>query len=427
MSVFSVRCPVPFGLLGCLAAAWGTLAATAAYADDPDVQALARSIIGADQGVLVRGENGATLASLHADRAVHPASVTKVATSLALLRRLGPDHRFDTTLSAGGVVADGAVAGGLVIQADGDPFFVYENAFLVLMALRDLGIRRVDDGLVVRGPLVFNWTPDPHGAHLRRTFEGRDGGAAWAVVRAASNGAAPADIAAVALRFGASSSAGRAGPARTSGGGGIDPGAPLLVHRSPPLRRIVKEMNGYSNNVFHGLSERVGGPRVVEEVARAAVPAEMRAEVVIDNAAGAGTRNRMSPRAAAALVSALRDELAARGLRLVDVLPVAGIDRGTLADRLREAPFRGVVVGKTGTYGSLGACAIAGALRTRQYGEITFAILNRGLPVPEARRRQDAFLRALMRESGPIPWTYEVPRGPAFAEARVDVLARPSE
>src|SRR5262249_17394448 len=65
-------------------------------ADEPALQALAVVNVGADQGVFVEAEDGRVLASVVADRAVHPASVTKVATTLALLERLGPDHRFET-------------------------------------------------------------------------------------------------------------------------------------------------------------------------------------------------------------------------------------------------------------------------------------------------------------------------------------------
>ena len=51
----------------------------------PPLQGLAREVVGAGQGVLVVAEDGTVLASEAADRAVHPASVTKIATSLALL------------------------------------------------------------------------------------------------------------------------------------------------------------------------------------------------------------------------------------------------------------------------------------------------------------------------------------------------------
>ena len=77
------------------------------------------------------------------------------------------------------------------------------------------------------------------------------------------------------------------------------------------------------------------------------------------------------------------------------------------------------MVAKTGTYGDYGACALAGALRTRN-GLVYFAILNRGIPIVPARRRQDAFLRELMRAVGSEPWPYRRDAAPAFTRARVE-------
>src|SRR5262249_39200416 len=131
-----------------------------------------------------------------------------------------------------------------------------------------------------------------------------------------------------------------------------------------------------------------------------------------------GKTNRMSPRAAVALLHALEQELARHGETLADVLPVSGIDPGTLRERLPEHPR--FVVGKTGTFGSVGASALAGVLHTRNHGTVTFAVLNHGVPVPEARRRQDAFVRALIAATDAEPWPYEAPTRPAYLQAIVE-------
>ena len=99
---------------------------------------------------------------------------------------------------------------------------------------------------------------------------------------------------------------------------------------------------------------------------------------------------------------------------------MSGIDPGTLHDRLLAAPAgRGIVVGKTGTYGSEGASALAGALHTKRYGTVTFAILNHGVGVPDARRRQDAFVAKLVAATDAEPWPYQIPAAPAFEAAEV--------
>src|SRR5262249_20755750 len=131
-------------------------------AADPPLQQL-RERVGADQGVYVEAEDGTVLVASVADRAVHPASVTKVATSLALLDRLGPDHRFETRFGATGPVHDGRLAGDLVVHGGNDPFFVYESAFLVLERLHALGVHQVTGRLRIDGPFLFNWQPDPTG------------------------------------------------------------------------------------------------------------------------------------------------------------------------------------------------------------------------------------------------------------------------
>ncbi len=370
-----------------------------ALAEGLPLQDLARTHVGADQGVYVDAEDGTVLAASVAERAVHPASVTKVATSLALLDRLGPDHRFATRVGATGPIRDGRLAGDLVVHGANDPFFVYESAFLVLERLRALGIRHVAGRLRVDGPFLFNWQPDPTGARLARTLRGRDGAAAWAAV---GDGTA---LVRAGLELG-----------EASGGAGAE--HDLLVHRSPPLLHVVKACNGFSNNVFHYASDAIGGPKAVEAIARANVPAPMRDEITIDNGAGGGTTNRLSPRAAVAILRALDRRVQALGHTITDVLPVSGVDPGTLEKRLLDR--RRYVVGKTGTFGSVGASALVGLIRSRRYGVVAFAVLNHGVPVPEARKRQDAFVRALLEAVDAEPWPYETPTRPTYTLATVE-------
>ena len=78
-----------------------------------------------------------------ADKPVHPASVSKVPTTLALLRKLGPEHRFDTTFAGSGRILDGTLYGDLSVTSDGDPALVDEDALLVAERLKQLGIQRV--------------------------------------------------------------------------------------------------------------------------------------------------------------------------------------------------------------------------------------------------------------------------------------------
>jgi D-alanyl-D-alanine carboxypeptidase/D-alanyl-D-alanine-endopeptidase (penicillin-binding protein 4) len=378
------------------------LALTPSLAGGAPLDGLARELVGAGQGVFVQADDGTVLAAQAERRPVHPASVTKIATTLALLERLGPDHRFVTRLRADGPVRDGTLAGDLVVAADGDPFLVDESAARMLARLHALGVRHVTGGVAVHGHLLFDWRPDPEGRALRAALAGRIPADAWAT------GAGGGSVATEAIRF----------DGREAAGGSAQP---LVTYRSPPLRTIVKALNGYSNNVFHPLSDAVGGPHAVQAIARAELPADVAPdEVVIDNGAGAETTNRLSPRAAVAILAALGRTLARVGLDYPDVLPVSGMDAGTLAARLDGDGLRAAVVGKTGTYGDVGASALVGVLRTRAHGRVRFAILNAWVPVPEARRRQDAFVRALAAAEGAEPWPYVPDARPPISAASID-------
>ena len=374
--------------------------ARAVPADQAALQALAVANVGAGQGVFVEADDGTVLASVLADRAVHPASVTKVATTLALLERLGPDHRFETRVGATGPLRDGRLAGGLVVHGGNDPFFVYESAFLLLRRLHALGVRRIQGRTRVDGTFLLNWQPDPTGSRLVRVLGGREGAQAWPAV---AQGKA---LGATAIVF--------EGPAPVA----PQTERPLVVYRSPPLLHVLKVCNGYSNNVLHFASDAIGGPHVVEAIARAAVPPALRAEITIDNGAGAGTTNRISPRAAVAILRALDRHVRSIGHDLTELLPVSGVDPGTLEERFLE--HRRYVVGKTGTFGSEGASALVGLLRSPRYGRVAFAVLNHGLPVPAARAKQDAFVRALIDAVGAEPWPYESPTRPTYTLARVE-------
>ena len=83
------------------------------------------------------------------------------------------------------------------------------------------------------------------------------------------------------------------------------------------------------------------------------------------------------------------------------------------------------MVGKSGTFGDYGASALIGAIPTSDLGTVYFAILNHGVPVPEARRRQDRFLRALLGKLHSLPWNYQPDPRPAVARAQA-LLAAPA-
>src|SRR5262249_14315323 len=153
--------------------------------------------------------------------------------------------------------------------------------------------------------------------------------------------------------------------------------AVVVTHRSPDLVHVLKSCDGYSNNVLHYASDSIGGPHAVEAIARAEVPEALRGEITIDNGAGGGATNRISPRAAVALLRKLETHTREIGRQITDILPVSGVDPGTLKERLLDR--RRYVVGKTGTFGQFGASALVGLLRSPRYGTVAFGVLNHGV------------------------------------------------
>lgn len=397
-----------------------------------DLAVAARTVLGEGQGVYVEASDGSVLLAQAAERPVHPASVSKVPSTLALLAKLGPDYRFETHFIWSGSAVQGAIQGDMTVRSDGDPAFVDEDALLIAWRLNELGIRRIAGALRPSEPLIFDWLPDPGAARLRRALGGSAPQAAWQVVSGTLRGE------------------GGGGPGYPSGSSGARPAvsfvrapwrgvhiAPAalastsartheLVYRSQPLISLLKSLNDYSNNIFDSLVDAIGGAPAVEALARSRVAPGLGNEIVLADAAGADARNRLSPRAAVRLLRALERELAATGHTLSDVLPVAGVDSGTLEARFEAPGEAGRLVGKTGTYGSYGASALVGAIRTRDHGTVYFAILDHGVPVAEARRRQDRFVRVLLARNVTTPWPYRLDSRPAVARAQIVTLDSPA-
>ena len=396
---------------------WSVLAGQAALgAGKSDLAANARAILGANQGVYVETRDGTALLAQAASIAVHPASVSKIPTTLALLRKLGPEHRFETTFRTSGKIVDGDLVGDLFVYAGGDPAFVDEDALLVADRLREMGIRRVVGELHPRGTLTFDWQDDADGAALRRALSGQIPAGALAAVRTfqLEQPAAPqpSSLTPQGIPFVVNPQTGQDNSAAA-------PERVLVIHRSQPLLPLAKSLNDYSNNIFKPLADQAGGAEAVERLARSVVPPAMRSEITLGDGAGTDPRNRLSPRVTVQLLRALDGELRKSGHALFDILPVAGIDDGTLRHRFDGQEEIGRVVGKTGTFGDYGASALAGAISTSDVGTVYFAILNHNLPVPEARRRQDRFVRVLLASLHSVPWDYQRDTRPAIARAEV--------
>ncbi|MGO9312256.1 MAG: D-alanyl-D-alanine carboxypeptidase/D-alanyl-D-alanine-endopeptidase [Syntrophobacteraceae bacterium] len=78
-----------------------------------------------------------------------PASLMKLLTSYAALKKLGPSFRFTTKVLAVEAPVEGVISGDIWIKGSGDSFFVSENALLLAQEMRESGIRQIRGSIFV--------------------------------------------------------------------------------------------------------------------------------------------------------------------------------------------------------------------------------------------------------------------------------------
>jgi D-alanyl-D-alanine carboxypeptidase/D-alanyl-D-alanine-endopeptidase (penicillin-binding protein 4) len=186
--------------------------------------------------------------------------------------------------------------------------------------------------------------------------------------------------------------------------GGAVRGTKLTSHASESLRDILFYQNAHSINwIAERVGEAVGGPRGVEAFLVRDVGIAQ-GDVYISHTSGLDF-NRITPRATVQLFRELVFWLNLNDLQLQDLLPVAGVDAGTLRGRFAGNEYRGAVIGKTGTLPGTdgGVSTLAGIIYTRNRGPVLFAIFNTQGSVVTYRKLQDDFLKGFIHESGGLP------------------------
>src|SRR5262245_15210960 len=98
-------------------------------------------------------EGSEPVAMLNEEAEFNPASVIKLATTLAALDKLGRNYHFRTEFRTDGEIdrQSGDLNGDLILLSGGDPSFSIADAQKAGEALRKLGIRRVTGSLIVVG------------------------------------------------------------------------------------------------------------------------------------------------------------------------------------------------------------------------------------------------------------------------------------
>ena len=356
------------------------------------------------QGVLAETDDGAVVASQASDEKFNPASSIKLATSLAALKSLGPDYRFVVSLWTNGNLDENGTLYGDLILTGGDPSFRYEHAVMLARELNQLGIETVFGNLIVSPSfrMNFDWSPKGSGQQLIDTLDSTRRPAAatraWTDER---------------MLRGDQKSLQSSPSVAVLGGamvGSVPVGAtPLLVHKSSKLVDLLKVMLCYSNNFMaERIGETLGGPEAVQAVLTSQLKIAPE-EFMIASTSGLGV-NRVTPRAMMKILRELKAELARDKLSLSDILPVAGIDPGTLKDRYTSDTARGSVVAKTGTLVRTdgGASSLVGQTRTRNGKIVLFVIMNQQGNVVRFRENQDEIVMQIQNAfGGPAPFPYK--------------------
>jgi serine-type D-Ala-D-Ala carboxypeptidase/endopeptidase (penicillin-binding protein 4) len=325
------------------------------------------------QGVLIESLDGRTVyADLNSEIGFNPASVIKVATSFAALAKYGPGYNFETTFYADGVIdkKKRTLTGNLILEASGNPVLTSVDVSRLVRDLVRAGIARVSGDLIVTGPFTYAsyYTTDRAIKALNQVLR-RAGVKVKGTVR-----------------------------------GGAGNGTRITTHVSSSLRDILFYQNAHSvNPTADRLGEAVGGPKAVEQflIKSLGIAPD---QISISRCSGLDY-NRITPRAAVLMLRELMFWLNLNNMQPQDVLPVAGVDPGTLHRRFTGQEYRGAVIGKTGTLPGTdgGISTLAGIIYTRTYGPVLFVIFNTKGSVSTYRRLQDDFLKGFIAESGGIP------------------------
>ncbi len=354
-------------------------------------------------GILVETLDGKQIVDNYSNYAFNPASNVKIATTYAVLKTFGPDFRFQTTLWTDGQIdqTTRTLNGNLYVSGR-DPMFNLEHGVNVAYELNRLGISSINGSVIVTDNFSLNYNMSPvasaNGLAAVMDSSKRNAAAARAWQNYLVNSGKYGQITLI--------------PSVSLSGSVYVQPMPgnvrqLFTHESAPLKEIVKVMMCYSNNfIAERLGDTVGGPYRVAQISAqgAGVPSQ---EFFLQTASGLG-QNRVTPKAMMKLLRALRSDLARHKLTFADIMPVAGVDKGTLEGRFDTDFARGSVVGKTGTLGNTdgGVSALAGEITTRG-GTLLFVIFNQKGSVPRFRAFQNNYVSLIQGQfGGAAPMAY---------------------
>ena len=326
---------------------------------------------------------------------LRPASTMKLLTAITALDQLGGQHPFTTSLYHTGTISGGTLHGDLYCVGGMDPMFGYADMDSLVLAVKDMGVRRIIGRLVadvsMKDTLHWGegWCWDDDNPMLTPLLVDRKDNFTQVFLSKLKRGGI--DIANVRTAIGRL-------PTVSGGSAAGNSRVPTLVcTRSHPLGDVLHTMmkesdNLYAESMFYQVAA-MGG----HQPARA-IDAARQERALIERAGLSSQPYRIADGSGLSLYNYVSAELEVALLRyayervdlydrLLPALPVAAVD-GTLKKRMKDTRAGGNVQAKTGTLA--GVITLAGYLSAANGHRLCFAILNQGtLRAADARAFQD--------------------------------------
>ncbi|BDU74602.1 D-alanyl-D-alanine carboxypeptidase/D-alanyl-D-alanine-endopeptidase [Mesoterricola silvestris] len=319
-------------------------------------------------------QTGKLLDGYDTDRALVPASTTKVLSTYALLKTWKPDYEIETEVW--GDLRGGTVAGDLVLKGAGDPYLTSERIWLMAEELKARGVT------AVRGRVRLD----------QSAFDGQRYGDGWE--NTSSNTTPP--VLPLSVNFNRDRGRLVTDPERLATetltrifiqdgiaveGAPAGEGQPrkLLAFHSPPLRDLVADINKFSNNfMIEMLVKRFGGGTWAQGVKQiqgfySTMLGLGPDKVAITDGSGLSKENRLSARTLAIALRAAWNDFEV-GPEMIASLKIIGGEPFRL--HIKDPALARRVRVKTGHLG--GVWSACGFLQTRDGKEHVFAILLNG-------------------------------------------------
>lgn len=312
----------------------------------------------------------------------NPASVTKLFMTYWAIKKLGAFHRFETKLYQ--------QDNNIFLKSSGDPYLLSQQLLLLVSKLNDSGVQGFDT-LYVNKKIMLDWNqsrnyikrkllilfnPKLWDESIYKLLNENEMTHLWLLKKSSS-------ISVKKVVF-------------SDGIAGNDD--PIIVLKSPFIFRSLKEVNKYSNNFyFDQLLKYLGGVRDFNDFISKNLKMNPK-DFYFYTASGLG-ENYLKCEHILALFKEMMKMIKQSQITLNQLLPVLGIDRGTMHNRME--PWPGSSWAKSGSLPEQGHLALAGITK-RSAGYEFFVFLNRTKKFSRVREIQDSTLENIYHSLGDI-------------------------